>query len=274
MVFLKKLFVILSFLALSAGSLFLLPAALRAPDKPAEPLIILRVWNADQEIAVRAWLREQAKAFERATGQRVYLRAAAAREALDGVFQGLPPDALILPQGDRLLALRGYALIVRDETAAVSPAPTGALFFRPSSVPEAAATPAAWPNEKELGAILCPEALLNALPGTVSSAQPAKEFEEGKASAALLTPGQAAALTVGYRALALPEEKGFLPVKATAYTEAGQAFLSWLQGDAAQRALAQAGLFSPRLRLYGPGDPLRYLLECGLFSGDNTDWTL
>ncbi len=262
----RKLPAILFFLALSAGSLFLLPAALRAPDPQAEPFIILRVWNADQEIAVGSWLRNQAKAYERATGQRVFLRAAAARDALDSVAQGLPPDALILPQGDRLLALRGYALILRGDAAPVSPAPTGALFFRPSPAPETAATPAPWPEESELGAVLCPEALLSVLPGTVSSAQPARDFEQGKASAALLTPGQAAGLTVGCRALALPERKGFLPVKARAYTESGERFLAWLQGETAQRALAQAGLFSPVLRLYGPGDPIRHLIENSLFS--------
>ena len=259
----KKLFVIFLFLALSGGLLYLLPDAFNAPEKQEQPFLILRVWNAGPEIAVQSWLRGQAKAYERATGQRVYLRTA----ALNSADQDLPPDALIHPNGEQLLALRGYALIVRADTPAVTPAPTGALFFRPSSAPEPAVTPAPWPEETELRAVLCPEALLDALPGTVFSAQPAADFTQGKAGAALLTPGQAAGLAVGYRAYAIPEGKGFLPVKATAYTEAGDTFLSWLQDDAAQRALAQAGLFSPRLRLYGPDDPVRYLIENSLFSG-------
>ena len=263
--YLKKLIKVLFFLSLSTGLLLLLPAALRAPEEEAEPFAILRVWIADSEIAVHSWLRGQAKAYERASGQRVYLRAASAKDALDSAAQGLPPDALILPQGETLLALRGYALILRAGTPAVTPAPTGALFFRPSSAPEAAATPAPFPKESELRAVLCPEALMGILPGTVCSALPAADFEGGKADAALLTPGQAAKLTAGYRAFALPEGKGFLPVKARSYSEAGEAFLAWLREDTAQRALAQAGLFSPRLRLYGPGDPVRYLLEGELF---------
>ena len=262
----KKLPAILFFLALSFGFMRFLPAVLRAPGEQAEPFVILRVWNAEEEPAVQSWLRGQAKAYEQAAGQRVYLRTAAFQDALDSTAKGLPPDVLILRSGDRLLALRGYALIVRDETAAVTPAPTSALFYRPSPAPEAAETPAPWPEEKELRAVLCPEALTDALPGTVLSTNPAADFAQGKADAALLTPGQAAGLAVGYRAFAIPEGKGFLPVRATAYTEAGEAFLSWLQGDEAQRALAQAGLFSPRLRLYGPDDPVRYVIECGYYS--------
>ncbi len=263
MIFLKKLFVILVFLALSCGLFFLLPQALRAPDKQDTPFTILRIWNADGEPVVQAWLRGQAKAYEKAAGQRVYLRAAP-----DGGDQNLLPDALVFPEGDHLLALRGYALILRDENPAVTPAPTGALFFRPSIPPEPAETPAPFPKESELGAILCPEPLMNALPGTVRSDRPAADFMQGKAHAALLTPGQAAGLNTGYRAFAVPDGKGFLPVRGRAYTEAGEAFLHWLQNDAAQRALNRAGLFSPRLRLYGPDDPVRYLIENSLIAGN------
>ena len=266
--FLKKLPVILFFLILSFGLIRLLPAALRAPGEQAAPFVILRVWSAEEEPAVQTWLRGQAKAYERATGQRVYLRTAAVQDALDSAARGLPPDVLILRAGDSLLALRGYALIVRDDAALVTPAPTGALFYRPSLPPERMETPAPFPEENQLRAVLCPEALLNALPGTIISAQPAADFNQGKADAALLTPGQAAGLNTGYRAYAVPEGKGFLPVRATAYSEAGEAFLLWLQSDAAQRALAQAGLFSPRLRLYGPDDPVRYLVENSLFIED------
>lgn len=260
MIFLKKPLTILFFLLLAYGLLRLLPAALRAPKTAEKPFTILRVWNADGEPAVQSWLRGQAKTYERATGQRVYLRTAPA-----GEDQGLLPDVLIQPDGETLLALRGYALILRDENPAATPAPTGALFFRPSVPPERLETPAPLPEERELGAVLCPEALLNALPGTVFSAQPAADFAQGKADAALLTPGQAAGLNTGYRACAIPDGKGFLPVRATAYSEAGEAFLAWLQEDAAQKALGQAGLFSPRLRLYGPDAPVRYLIENSLF---------
>ena len=266
MIFLKKLFAILFFLVLSFGLLRLLPAALRAPGKQENPFVILRVWNAEEEPAVQSWLRGQAKAYERATGQRVYLRAAAARDGSDSRTQALSPDVMVLRSGESLLALRGYALIVRDGAAPMTPAPTSALFYRPSLPPEPAETPAPFPEENQLRAVLCPEALVNALPGTVISAQPAADFAQGKADAALLTPGQAAGLTSGYRAYAVPAGKGFLPVRATAYSKAGEAFLAWLQDGAAQKALGQAGLFSPRFRLYGPDDPVRYLIENSLFA--------
>ncbi len=256
----KKLLAILLFLALSCGLLFLLPQALRAPEAPEASFTILRVWNADGEPAVQSWLRGQAKAYEKAAGQRVYLRAAP-----ENGRESPLPDALILPDGDHLLALRGYALILRDENPAVTPPPTGARFLRPSLPPAPAATPAPFPK-KRMARCAVPGALMNALPGTVMSAQPAADFAQGKADAALLTPGQTAGLDTGYRAYAVPDGKGFLPVRGRAYSEAGEAFLLWLQDDSAQRALAQAGLFSPRLRLYGPDDPVRYLIERGLFS--------
>ncbi len=264
----KKPFSIIFFLLLSAALIRALPAALRKAEEGDRPLAILRIWNADQEPAVQSWLRGQAIAYERTTGQRVYLRAASVQDAPDSAGTGLPPDAQIFSEGDTLLALRGYALIVRDGHAAVTPAPTSALFFRPAFTPEAAGTPAPFPNEDDLRAVLCPEALLYALPGTVFSAQPAADFARGQADAALLTPGQAAGLTMGFRAYALPDRKGFLTVKAQAYTEAGERFLSWLQGGEAQKALAKAGLFSPSLRLYGSDDPVRHLIENSLFAED------
>ena len=261
----KKLIVILVFLSLSAGLLLMLPAALSAPDEREQPFLILRVWNADEEPAVHSWLRSQAKAFERETGRRVYLRAVSG-DTLDAAGTALPPDALIRPDGEWLLALRGYALILRDENASVTPAPTGALFFRPSLTPDPTAVPLPWPEENELRAVLCPEALMNVLPGAISSVHPAADLTQGKADAAVLTPGQAAGLSMGWRAYAIPEGKGFLPVRATAYSGEGEAFLAWLRGDAAQQALGQAGLFSPRLRLYSSDDPVRHLIENSLFT--------
>ena len=265
----KKYWRILFFLLLAAGLLLAIPSALRPPAEQKRPFTILRVWNAEEETAVHSWLRGQARAFERATGQRVYLRTAAAGDAVRDAARGLPPDALILPEGDTLLALRGYALIVRDDSAAaLTPAPTGALFFRPSPTAGPAVTPAPWPDSGAVGAVLCPEALRSVLPGAVVSAQPAADLSQGKAGAALLTPGQAAGLNIGFRVYAVPEGKGFLPVKGRAYTEMGRQFLTWLQDGAAQRALAQAGLFSPGLRLYAADDPIRYLIESSYFSDD------
>ena len=82
--FLKKLLAILFFSAVSIGLLRLLPAALRPPEAGDKPFVILRVWNADGEPAVRSWLRGQANAYERETGRRVIFEYALS----DGVNAG------------------------------------------------------------------------------------------------------------------------------------------------------------------------------------------
>ena len=230
---------------------------------PHAPLTVVRVWVGEQESAFKGWLKKRAAAYEKETGKRVYLRTVSGSDlsALEQADSGaVAPDAAVLPAGSTPIALRGYALIVRDETAAaVTPQATGALFFRPSPTPGPSPAPAAWPDS--LGAVLAPVELLNALPGTVKSASPAEEFAAGRADAALLTPGQAARLPFGYRFYALPGGGGFVPIGANAYSEAGNAFVQYLLREDSQRALEAHGLFSPFLRLYGPDDPLRYRLD-------------
>ena len=230
---------------------------------PHAPLTVVRVWVGEQESAFKGWLKKRAAAYEKETGKRVYLRTVSGSDlsVLEQADSGaVPPDAAVLPAGGTPIALRGYALIVRDETAAaVTPQATGALFFRPSPTPGPSPAPAAWPDS--LGAVLAPEELLNALPGTVKSASPAEELAAGKAQSALLTPGQAARLPFGYQFYALPGGGGFVPIGANAYSEAGNAFVQYLLREDSQRALEAHGLFSPFLRLYGPDDPLRYRLD-------------
>lgn len=222
---------------------------------------LIRVWNREEEPAVGTWLKRMAAAYEKQTGVRVYLRKASLEETQ--VESGASrPDLLVLPEGEQIIALRGYALILKDDTAQMeTPQPTGALFFRPSPTPGPSPTPAPWPQGDELGAVLASEALLGRLPGTVLSADPAAQLSQGKASAALLTAGQAAQLGFGFRAYALPEGKGFLPVGASAYSDEGEAFLRFLLSSACQQSLRDAGLFSPVTGLYSPEDPIRYLID-------------
>ena len=222
---------------------------------------LIRVWSREEEPAVGTWLKKMAAAYEKQTGVRVYLRKASPEETQrdSGASR---PDLLVLPDGEQIIALRGYALILKDETVRVkTPQPTGVLFFRPSPTPGPSPTPAPWPQGDELGAVLASEALLGRLPGTVLSTDPAAQLSQGKANAALLTAGQAAQLGFGFRAYALPEGKGFLRVGASAYSDGGEAFLRFLLSSACQLALRDAGLFSPVTGLYSPEDPIRYLID-------------
>lgn len=259
----KKIAVTLLFLFLTAALVLLRPAAAPGRVDTDQPFSILRVWNGEKEPAVAAWLRNRTKAYEKETGKRVYLRAAAGAELADpGAF---PPDLLIYPGAENAVALRGYALVVRDEQgSAVTPAPTGALFYRPPASPGPAATPAPSPDLSALGAVLAPEELMDALPGTVRSADPVGDFLKGKADAALLTPGQTAQLGSGCRTRAVPDGKGFLAVSGRSYSPEGEAFLLFLASVPSQRALGDFGLFSQSLSLYTPDDPIRWQIDASL----------
>ena len=230
---------------------------------------LIRVWIDGGEPAVGAWLKKCAAAYEKETGLRVYLRKATADEisaAEQNSLETMPPDLLLRQgKGDITVALRGYALIVRDSSVRMpSPAPTGALFFRPSPPPDPAASPE-WPEEKSLSAVLVPEELLECVPGSIFSADPAADLFQGKASAALLTAEQAARLSVGYRVYALPDGKGLLPVKAAPCSEQGSGFCRYLLTESSQRILRSVGLFSPLYRLYASDDPIRGQIDGSRF---------
>ena len=232
------------------------------------PLPVVRVWITEKEAAVSAWLRKQAAAFEKATGQRVYLRTATEEEAEDarGGREGVVgPDLLIGPGAGAPVALKGYALIVRDESAAVlTPAPTSALFFRPSPTPGPSPTPPPAPDWEGLGAVLVPADWRGSLPGAVVSADPAGDLAAGKAPAALLTAGQTARLAFGFRAWAVPGNAGGINVNAKALSPPGEELLVFLRTEAAQRTLRDHGLYAVSLGLYGEEDPLRALIESSL----------
>ena len=111
------------------------------------------------------------------------------------------------------------------------------------------------------GRCWCPKEGKDAVPGAVLSKDPPGELAAGKARAALLTPGQAARLTAGFRAYPVPEGKGLIPVRAEGLTEDGQSFLLFLLREDRQDALRENGLFSLTRRLYSPEDPVRYLVD-------------
>ena len=146
-------------------------------------------------------------------------------------------------------------------SAVATPAPTSALFFRPSPVPSSDRPGPTLPPWADVGAVLVPKEGKDAVPGAGLSKDPPGELAAGKARAALLTPGQAARLTAGFRAYPVPEGKGLIPVRAEALTEDGQSFLLFLLREDRQDALRENGLFSLTRRLYSPEDPVRYLVD-------------
>lgn len=254
-------------LILTAGLALLLPWAVqpRTQREGVKPLV--RIWTADPDPAVSAWLREQAADWEKQTGRRVYLRQASEADkqaALNGEAEAGRPDLMLLADEGRPVALRGYALILRDDAApTAAPAPTGLLFSRPTPVPAADPTPAPTPDWAGIQAVLSPKCLAGRAARAVESADPAGDLIRGRAQAALLTAEQAARLPFGFRAFSLPEGAGFIPVGAAAFTADGEAFLQFLLTDGAQRALRARGLYSPALLLYGPDDPVRDLIQRG-----------
>ena len=264
--FMKKVLGTVGMLALTALLIGLLPRLEGWREDEQKHFSITRVWVVEKEPAVSAWLRRRAAAFEKERGERVYLRLAAEEES-DAVLRGgdgPAPDLMILPRAGEPVALRGFALILRDEGASVpTPLPTSALFYRPTPAPQAMPSPHPTPDGREMSAVLAPRELAGAVPGAVVSLHPAEDFAAGKAKAALLTAGQAAGVKFGFRAFPVPEGAGFLPVGGQALSEAGEDFLSFLLSDASQQALSAHGLYAPGRRLYGGEDPLRALIESG-----------
>ncbi|MBR1584342.1 MAG: hypothetical protein IJ662_02230 [Clostridia bacterium] len=261
----KKAVLTLLALGLTAALAALYPRLMAAPAQEEGRAAVVRVWIGEKEPAVLRWAGKRAAAYEKETGRRLYLRAASEQEiasALAGEAGAVIPDLLIGPAGDQWVALRGYALILRDDAHQMAtPAPTAALFFRPSPTPGPAAAPPSLPDWADIGAVLAPEELLHAVPGAVLSADPGRELSEGRARAALLSAGQAAQLTVGFRAFAVPEGRGLLPVCARGFSDDGAAFLSFLLSNASQTALADHGLYAVEKCLYSIDDPVRYWID-------------
>ena len=238
----------------------------RRRETPKKEKAILQIWIAQEDAAAARWLRRQAAAYEKASRRRLYVRLSREEEtaaALTDQPGQILPDLMLCPQGDTAVALRGYALFWRDDAAArqPTPAPTSALFIRPSPTAGPALTPLPTPETASLGAVLCPREMLGACPGTVESADPVSALNAGQARSALLTAEQAEKATVGLRCAAVPEGRGFAPVRARALTADGEALLGFLLADDSQRALADQGLYALSLRLYGPEDPVRQLID-------------
>lgn len=257
-------------LLLTVGLALLLPRLGSKPEAEQSGLKIIRLWTVESDPAVSAWLRGRAAAYEKETGLRVYLRSATPAEALaaqEGAASIVPPDLILRQGAGDPVARMGYALIVRDETVAVvTPAPTSALFYRPTPPPGPSPTPAPTKNPASLSAVLSPEGLALSLPGVIPSRDPAGDLAAGKAAAAVLTAGQAGLLPFGYQAYALAAGEGALPVGARAFSEDGRAFQEYLKTPQSQQALAAHGLYGvlPGLRLYGAEEPLRTLIEGSL----------
>ena len=254
-------------LAATAGLLLLYPGHPGREEKAPSAPALVRVWIPEGESALSQWLRRRSAEYEKETKARVYVRSASEAEAdaaLAGRDGAPPPDLLIFPRQGDPVALRGYALILRDDTApAVTPSPTFSLFARPTPEPAPVPTPAPPAPEDRDRPALVPYECGGALPRGVRSASPLSDFLQGKADAALLTAGQAAQLPFGFRAWALPDGAGMVPFGARAETAGGEAFLAFLLRPSSQQALAEQGLYSPLYPLYQGKDSLYACIESG-----------
>ena len=261
----KRIAVTCAALVLTAALVWLFPGKQEQPGNAGSARPVLLIWVTERESAAMGWLKKQAAAYEKKTGVRTLMRRAEGEEAADALAAkpgAVIPDLLVGPEGDEAVALRGYALFLRDDgTVPVTPAPTSALFFRPSPQPLETPAPPAFPSWDTVGAVLTPRELSGAVPGAVASADPPADFQAGRARAALLTAGQAARLTVGARAYPVPDGGGLIPVRARAFSPRGQAFEAFLKEKDAQRALAAHGLYALAEPLYPPDDPVRFLID-------------
>lgn len=256
----KKMMGTVAALLLTAALIWVFPRIGQRESEPGDGQRLIRVWCTEGDTA--RWLRGLSANYEKRMGKRLYLRLASPREIRAAGKADVPlPDALISSDGERLIAYRGYGLIVRREGAVQpTPAPTSALFFRPTPAPRERpeVTPdIAW---EEVGAVLAPEEMQGAVPGAVESANPVRDWQEGGARAALVTAEQAAGLQ-GYALYPVPEGRGLVPIRARGFTQAGEEFLSFLQEEDAQHGLKKAGLYALSLRLYGPEDPFRFVVD-------------
>ena len=258
----RKTFVTLMALLATAGMIWavFLPGR-DMNETPSSAPSLVGVWVVEQELPLWSWLRKEARQFEKETGTRVYLRAAP-KDCTNMSAGEEGPDLLISGQGDRRIALQGFALFFRDDTAhAVTPHPTSLLFFQPSPSPGPAPTLGPTPDIARFSLVLTPEKLLSSIPGGIHSENPFQDLIDVKGDAAVLTVEQAKELPFRVGMHALDKQKGFLPVCGSASTPAGEAFLSFLMSEKGQRALTEAGLFSPFYSLYRGADPLREMIE-------------
>ena len=233
---------------------------------------LLRVWVTGSDPSLNAWIRKGAAFFERQTGKRVYVRSASQAEAA-GLASGTPetntelplPDLLLSPGTGDPVALFGYALVVRDDSAPVAtPMPTGALFFRPSPSPGPTPLPPAAPDISALPVVYAPMEMSKLIPGAVPHPHPDSAMIQNNPSAALLTAEQAAGLSCGYRAYPMPDGRGFRAAGGKAFTPEGRELLAFLKNEKAQLALKAHGLYSPFLRLYQGQGTLHEQIESSL----------
>lgn len=246
-------------LLLTAALLAFAPGLFQRPMKEQTAKELLVVWMQEGESDVAAWLKKAAAVYEKKTGKRVYLRYASEEERRMAGEE--KPDALIPAEEGTVLAYRGWALIVPDETKpAQTPAPAPSLFIRPTLPPSKdSSTPA--PLNKVPESVAVPAEFLPVVEKSYVSQTPLSDLSSGKADGALLTPLQAQQIKGGYSVQARNEY--FVPINGLSVTEEGQAFFSFLRSDEMQQALTGQRLFSWRtdLLLYNAENELLHQME-------------
>lgn len=237
-----------------------LPTLRRDKEENTQQNKLLVIWMQEGENDTAVFLKKAAAAYEKHTGDRVYLRYAAEDERLAASEKAEGTADVVMMAGGIPVAYRGYAILVPDEgVPAVTPAPTPALFIRPT--PSAhSATPA--PQTVQMPAtVALPEVFAGKVPGGYVSLNPMQDLRDKKAGGALLTPSQIENWPGGYGIIA--QGDFFLPIGAKALTEDGQKFLSFLRSEAGQSLLPGQKLFSwdKAMRLYSPDQPLLFQME-------------
>ncbi len=231
------------------------------PEDRLKELIV--IWLPKGESDTAAFMKKAAAVYEKQTGCRVYLRTCSEQE-LQGASSDsedvIRPDGAI-GAGNVPLFYRGYALVVPDEGKQVqTPAPTPALFYRPTATPQLT-TPEPRRFPEHLASVSVPQGMENVLENSKVSENPLSDYASGRVQAALLTPRQIDQLKFGYQAHVRADF--FCPVMGAAFTEDGERFFSFLRSDEVQRLLAGQKLFSwnREMQLYGPEQELMYSME-------------
>lgn len=249
-------------LVLMAGLAVFAPGLMHGESGRTAEKELIVVWMNKADGDAGAWLKKAAAAFEKKTGKRVYLRYASQEERERLQNRGeIFPDVVTGGEKGAVLAMCGWALIVPDASnVSVTPAPSPALFIRPTAVPQNDA-PSSTPVPLSVKNVAVPPEMTGRISGAYVSENPLSDVLNGKADGALLSPRQAAQMKNGYTWSVGGEY--FLPIRGEAYTDNGQQFLAFLRSMEGQRLLVSQRLFSwdASCYLYGAENSLLFQMD-------------
>lgn len=241
----------------------LFPTSQREEAQTEKGAYVLRIWAAEGQGDINAWLKQAAALYEKNHAHRVYIRTASKEEMQQAMTgENIPsPDVLILPGEGVPLAFRGYGLVLLQEGEAKETLPPKPLLFIRPTLPPPKQTPTPAPFPENLTVIAVPASMQGKLNGGMVSQNPLKALLQGDAMAAVLTFPQIQQIKTGY--VFYPRGDLFEPLGGRALTKEGEEMLSFLRGEGAQGLLTKQYLFSwdEKMRLYPPEMELLYAME-------------